>query len=139
MITTKNEEHCKNIMTFYFLPNFFFKLMLFLCRKKWCYSHNIYFHKKFIKFFSKQVVNSSHLDLWVQRICDPGPLYIRVQGLRRGETLLRTCSENPNGLEMQSRTIISSASQNLEGKNNMPSKAAPKALPEEKTSTVGLA
>ena len=31
------------------------------------------------------------------------------------------------------------ASQNLEGKNDTPSKAAPKALPEEKTSIVGLA
>ena len=35
--------------------------------------------------------------------------------------------------------ILSSASQNLEGKNDTPSKAAPKALLEEKTSTVGLA
>ena len=34
---------------------------------------------------------------------------------------------------------MSSASQNLEEKNNTPSKVAPKALPEEKTSTVGLA
>ena len=79
------------------------------------------------------------MDLWVQRICDPDPLYIRAQGLHRGETLLRTCSENPNGLEIQSRTIISSASQNLEGKNDTPSKAALKALPEEKTSTIELA
>ena len=35
-----------------------------------------------------------------QRICDPGPLYIRAQGPRREETLLRTCNESPNGLEM---------------------------------------
>ena len=31
------------------------------------------------------------------------------------------------------------ASQNLEGKNGTPSKAAPKALPEERASTVGRA
>ena len=31
------------------------------------------------------------------------------------------------------------ASQNLEGKNDTPSKAAPKALPEEKTSAIELA
>ena len=35
--------------------------------------------------------------------------------------------------------ILSSASQNLEGKNGTPSKAAPKALPEERASTVGHA
>ena len=40
---------------------------------------------------------------------------------------------------MQPRTILSSASQNLEGKNDTPSKAAPKALSEEKTGTIGLA
>ena len=40
---------------------------------------------------------------------------------------------------MKLRTILSSASQNLEGKNDTPSKATPKALPEEKTSTIGLA
>ena len=51
----------------------------------------------------------------------------------------RTCSESPNGLEMQSRTILSSASQNLEGKNDTSSKAVPKALPEEKASRIGLA
>ena len=40
---------------------------------------------------------------------------------------------------MQPRTILSSTSQGLEGKNGTPSKAAPKALPKEKTSTIGLA
>ena len=34
---------------------------------------------------------------------------------------------------------LSSASQGLEGKNDMSSKAAPKALPEEKASRIGLA
>ena len=34
---------------------------------------------------------------------------------------------------------MSSTSQNLEGKSGTPSKAAPKVLPEERTSTVGLA
>ena len=77
--------------------------------------------------------------MWGQRICDPGPLYIRAQGLRRGEMLPRICSESPNGLKLQPRTILSSASQNLEGKNDTPSKAVPKALPEEKTSTIELA
>ena len=77
--------------------------------------------------------------MWGQRICNLGPLYLRAQRPCRGETLPRTCSESPNGLEMQPRTILSSASQNPEGKNGTPSKAAPKALPEERTSTVGLA
>ena len=40
---------------------------------------------------------------------------------------------------MQPRTILSSTSQDLEGKNDTPLKAAPKALPEEKMSTIGLA
>ena len=53
--------------------------------------------------------------------------------------MLRTCSESPNGLEMQPRTILSSTSQNPKGKNDTPSKAAPKALPEERTNTVVLA
>ena len=34
---------------------------------------------------------------------------------------------------------MSSASQNLEGRNGTPSKAAPRALPEERASTVGRA
>ena len=76
--------------------------------------------------------------LWGQRICDLGLLYLRAQGQRQGEMLPRTCSESPNGLEMQPRTILSLASQNLEGKNGTPLKAAPKALPEERTSTVEL-
>ena len=50
----------------------------------------------------------------------------------------RICNESPNGLEMQPRTILSSASQNPEGKNGTPSKAAPKALPEDRTNTVEL-
>ena len=77
-----------------------------------------------------------YIYMWGQRICDLGPLYIRVQGLRREEMLTRTRSESPNGLEMQLRTILSSASQNLEGRNDMPSKAAPRALLEERASTV---
>ena len=40
---------------------------------------------------------------------------------------------------MQPRTILSSTSQNLEGKSDTPSKAAPKALLEEKMSTIELA
>ena len=51
----------------------------------------------------------------------------------------RTCSESPNGLEMQLRATLSSASQGLEEKNDMSSKAAPKALLEEKASRIGLA
>ena len=49
--------------------------------------------------------------MWGQRICDPGPLYIRAQGLSRGKTLPRTCNESPNGLEIKPRTMLSSASQ----------------------------
>ena len=51
----------------------------------------------------------------------------------------RICSESPNGLEMQRRITLSSASQGLEGKNDTSSKATPKALPEEKASRIGLA
>ena len=50
-----------------------------------------------------------------------------------------TSSENPNGLEMQPRMTLSSASQDLKGKNDTSSKAAFKALPEEKVSRMGLA
>ena len=77
--------------------------------------------------------------MWGQRICNPGPLYLRAQGPRQGKTLPRTCSESPNGLKMQPRTILASASQNPKGKNGTPSKAAPKVLPEKRTSTVELA
>ena len=51
----------------------------------------------------------------------------------------RTCSKSPDGLEMQPRIILSSASQGLEGKNDTSSKATPKALPEKKASRIGLA
>ena len=69
----------------------------------------------------------------------PGPLSIRAQGPHRGEKLPRTSSERPNSLEMQPRKTLSSASQGLKGKNDMSSKAASKALPEEKASRMGLA
>ena len=49
--------------------------------------------------------------MWGQRTCDPGPLYVKVQGPSRGGTLLRTYSESTNGLEIQPRMILSSASQ----------------------------
>ena len=49
--------------------------------------------------------------MWGQRIRDPGPLYIRAQGLSRGKTLPRICNESPNGLEIKPRMILSSASQ----------------------------
>jgi len=39
------------------------------------------------------------LYVWGQRICDPGPLCIRVQGPSRGETLPRTYNESSNSLE----------------------------------------
>ena len=51
----------------------------------------------------------------------------------------RTSSEKPNSLEMQPRMTLSSASQGLKGKNDTSSKAASKALPEEKASRMGLA
>ena len=50
--------------------------------------------------------------------------------------LPRTCNESPNILEMWPRTILSSASLDLEGKNGTSSKTAPKAPPEERASTV---
>ena len=77
--------------------------------------------------------------MWGQRICDPGPPYIRAQDPRRGQTLPWTCNESPNGLGIQPRTILSSASQNLEGKNGPLSKAAPRALLKERASTVECA
>ena len=46
----------------------------------------------------------------------------------------RTSGERPNGLEMQPRTILSSASQDFKGKGGMSSKAASKAPPEDKVS-----
>ena len=39
--------------------------------------------------------------LWGQRICDPGPLYIRAQDSHRRETLLRTCNESPGILKLR--------------------------------------
>ena len=33
--------------------------------------------------------------LWGREICGPGPLYIKVQSLSRGEQLPRTHNENP--------------------------------------------
>ena len=51
----------------------------------------------------------------------------------------RTGSESPNGLEMQPRMILSSASQGPKRKNDTSSKAASKALPKEKASIMGLA
>ena len=48
----------------------------------------------------------------------------------------RTCNESPNILEMWPRTILSSASPDLEGKNGSLSKTTPKVLSEERTSTV---
>ena len=44
----------------------------------------------------------------------------------------------PSSLEMQSRMTLSSASQGLKGKNDMSSKAASKAVLEEKASRMGL-
>ena len=76
--------------------------------------------------------------MWGQRICGLGPLSIKAQGPRRGESVPRTYSESPNSLKMQLRMILSSASQGLEGKNDTSSKAASKALPKEKVSRMGL-
>ena len=51
----------------------------------------------------------------------------------------RTSSESLNGLEMQLRMTLSSASQGLKGNDDMSSKAASKALREKKASGMGLA
>ena len=51
----------------------------------------------------------------------------------------RTSSESPNGLEMQPRMTLSSASRGLKGNNDTSSKATSKTLPEEKASGMGLA
>ena len=49
----------------------------------------------------------------------------------------RTSGERPNGLEMQPRMTLSSASQDFKGKGSMSSKAASKAPPEDKASRMG--
>ena len=119
---------------------FFFSSAAWRIKDDWCLWRLIWFRFYFSGFmflFMLKIVPD--LDLWGQRICDPGPLYIRAQDPHRGETLPTTWSDSPNGLEIQPRTILSSVSQNLEGKNDTPSKAAPKAFPEEKTSTIELA
>ena len=51
----------------------------------------------------------------------------------------RTSIKIPNSLGMQLRMTMSSASQGLKEKNDMPSKAISKTLPEEKVSGMGLA
>ena len=51
----------------------------------------------------------------------------------------RTSGEGPNGLEMQSRMTLSSASYGPKGKSNTSSEAASETLPKEKASRVGLA
>ena len=51
--------------------------------------------------------------------------------LRRGKCP-RTYNENPNGLEMLPRTILSLAFQNPEGKNGTPSKVASQSAPRRK-------
>ena len=33
--------------------------------------------------------------MWGRRTRGPGPLYVRAQGLRRGELLPKTCNESP--------------------------------------------
>ena len=48
--------------------------------------------------------------MWGQRICGPGPLYVRAQSLSRGELLPRTNNESPKkGLRIWPRTILCSA------------------------------
>ena len=48
--------------------------------------------------------------MWGQRIRGPGPLYVRAQGLSRGELLPRTHNESPKkGPKIWSRTILCSA------------------------------
>ena len=49
----------------------------------------------------------------------------------------RTSGERPNGLEIQPRTTLSSASQDFKGKGSMSSKAASKAPLEDKASRMG--
>ena len=58
-----------------------------------------------------------------------------VLGLRpalRREKCPRTYDENPNGLEMLPRTILSSAFQNPKGKNGTPSEVASQGVPQRK-------
>ena len=50
----------------------------------------------------------------------------------------RTNGEGPNGLKMQLRMTLSSASYGPKGKNNTSSKAVSKELQEEKASGMGL-
>ena len=41
----------------------------------------------------------TYLFMWGQRIYDPGPFYIKTQGLGRGEILLRMHNGNPERLK----------------------------------------
>ena len=45
-----------------------------------------------------QLLDKIQYSLWGQRIYDPDLLYIRAQGPSRGEALLKTYNESPNGL-----------------------------------------
>lgn len=60
----------------------------------------------------------------VKEFDDPGPLYNKLKARAEKGKSPRTYKENPNGLEMLLRTILSSAFHILEGKNSTQSKAA---------------
>ena len=63
--------------------------------------HEIKSHK------SQPGIGFPWLTLWGQRIRGPGPLYVRAQGLSRGELLPRTHNENPKkGPRIRPRTIL---------------------------------
>ena len=71
------------------------------------------------------LVGPENLATSVHSMLSPRP------ALRR-EKCTRTYDENPNGLEMLPRTILSSAFQNPVGKNGTPSNAASQSIPRRK-------
>ena len=83
------------------------------------------FHVTILRCFGLPIL---YILLWGQRTWRPRPTLYWAQGPRRGEKCPRTCAANPNGLDMLLRTILSSASQTLVGKNGTPLKATSQSM-----------
>ena len=73
-----------------------FDLNLF--RNRFHFSKSTKFYLFLLNMFIYNIITI--MFMWGQRICDPGPLFIRAQGPSRGGTLPRTHNESPNVLEI---------------------------------------
>ena len=67
-----------------------------------------------------------------KNLATPAHFVLGPRPTPRREKCLRTYNENPNGLEMLPRTILSLAFQTPVGKNGTPSKAASQSVPQKK-------